>query len=120
MIRVSPLFVAGEILLGLSLTIICWGFDRNFRQQRSFTATISDRNFRGDLALTAGHSKEAAVDKEHLKSAADKVKGAIKEAVGKAMGDKKLQTEGKMDRAKGEARQALGDAKDAVKHANDE
>jgi uncharacterized protein YjbJ (UPF0337 family) len=47
--------------------------------------------------LTAGHLKEATVDKEHLKGAADKAKGAIKEAVGKAMGDKKLQTEGKMD-----------------------
>ena len=34
---------------------------------------------------------------------------------GKAMGDKKLQAEGKMDKAKGEARQALGDAKDAAK-----
>ncbi len=31
------------------------------------------------------------------------------------MGDKKLQAEGKMDKAKGEARQALGDAKDAAK-----
>jgi uncharacterized protein YjbJ (UPF0337 family) len=43
--------------------------------------------------------------------------GAVKDAAGKMMDDKKLQAEGKMDKAKGEAREALGpDAKDAVKH----
>jgi uncharacterized protein YjbJ (UPF0337 family) len=51
------------------------------------------------------------MDKEHLKGAADKAKGTIREAAGKAMGDKRLQ-----DKAKGEARQALGDAKDALRH----
>ena len=35
------------------------------------------------------------------------------------MDDKKLQAEGKMDKAKGNAREALGDVKDAVRHAND-
>ena len=40
----------------------------------------------------------------------------MKDAAGKMMDDKKLQAEGKMDKAKGEARQALGDAKDAAKH----
>ena len=38
----------------------------------------------------------------------------------KMMDDKKLQAEGKMDKAKGEARQALGDAKDAAKHVRNE
>jgi uncharacterized protein YjbJ (UPF0337 family) len=56
------------------------------------------------------------MDKEHLKGAADKVKGTIREAAGKAMGDKRLQAERKVDKAKGEARQALGDAKDALRH----
>ena len=60
------------------------------------------------------------MDKEHVKGAADKAKGAVKDAVGKAMGDKKLQAEGKMDKAKGEAREALGDAKDAAKHVRNE
>jgi uncharacterized protein YjbJ (UPF0337 family) len=48
--------------------------------------------------------------------AADKAKGAMKDAAGKMIGDKGLQAQGEMDRAKGEARQALGDAKDAAKH----
>jgi uncharacterized protein YjbJ (UPF0337 family) len=60
-------------------------------------------------------SKETIMDKEHVKGAADKAKGAVKDAAGKLTGDKELEAEGKMDKAKGSARQALGDAKDAVK-----
>jgi uncharacterized protein YjbJ (UPF0337 family) len=60
-------------------------------------------------------SKEAIMDKD-VKDAADKAKGAMKDAAGKMIGDKGLQAQGEMDRAKGEARQALGDAKDAAKH----
>jgi uncharacterized protein YjbJ (UPF0337 family) len=59
------------------------------------------------------------MDKEHVKGAADKAKGAIKDAAGKLTGDKELQAEGKMDKAKGAARSAVGDAKDAVKRATD-
>jgi uncharacterized protein YjbJ (UPF0337 family) len=54
------------------------------------------------------------MDREHIKGAADKAKGAIKDAAGKMTGDKKLQAEGKIDKAKGAAHQAVGDAKDAV------
>jgi uncharacterized protein YjbJ (UPF0337 family) len=64
-------------------------------------------------------SKEAVMDKEHIKGAADKAKGAIKDAAGKLMDDKELQAEGKMDKAKGAAREALGDVKDAVRHSTD-
>jgi uncharacterized protein YjbJ (UPF0337 family) len=59
------------------------------------------------------------MDKEHVKGAADKAKGAIKDAAGKLTGDKELQAEGKMDKAKGAAHSAVGDAKDAVKKAAD-
>jgi uncharacterized protein YjbJ (UPF0337 family) len=55
------------------------------------------------------------VDKEHVKGAADKAKGAIKEAAGKMTGDKQMQAEGKFDKAKGSAHQAAGDIKDAMK-----
>jgi uncharacterized protein YjbJ (UPF0337 family) len=60
------------------------------------------------------------MDKEHVKGAADKAKGAIKDAAGKITGDKELQAEGKLDKAKGAAHSAIGDAKDAVKHAQDD
>jgi uncharacterized protein YjbJ (UPF0337 family) len=55
------------------------------------------------------------MDKEHVKGAADKASGAIKEGVGKAVGDKSLEAKGKIDKAKGEARETLGDVKDAMK-----
>jgi uncharacterized protein YjbJ (UPF0337 family) len=58
------------------------------------------------------------MDREHVKGAADKAKGAIKDAAGKMMGDKEMQAEGKLDKAKGSAHNALGDAKDAMKKAN--
>jgi len=54
------------------------------------------------------------MDKEHVKGAADKAKGAIKDTAGKVTGDKELQAEGKMDKAKGSAHKAAGDVKDAV------
>jgi uncharacterized protein YjbJ (UPF0337 family) len=36
------------------------------------------------------------MDREHIKGAADKAKGTIKDAAGKVTGDKELQTEGKL------------------------
>jgi uncharacterized protein YjbJ (UPF0337 family) len=62
-------------------------------------------------------AKENAMDKEHLKGAADKAKGAIKDAAGKVIGNKKLQAEGKFDKAKGSAHSAVGDVKDAARKA---
>jgi uncharacterized protein YjbJ (UPF0337 family) len=58
------------------------------------------------------------MDREHVKGAADKVKGAIKDAAGKIVGDKKLQSEGKFDKAKGSMHDAAGDIKDAFKNAS--
>jgi uncharacterized protein YjbJ (UPF0337 family) len=56
------------------------------------------------------------MDKEHVKGAADKAKGAVKDAVGGLTGDDKLQAEGKLDKAKGAVRTAVGDVKDAVRN----
>jgi len=55
------------------------------------------------------------MDREHIKGAADKAKGAIKETAGKITGDKELQSEGKFDKAKGEAHNIAGNVKDAVR-----
>ena len=59
------------------------------------------------------------MDREHIKGTADKAKGAIKDTAGKLTGDKKLQSEGKVDKAKGSAHNVAVDVKDAVKDAND-
>jgi uncharacterized protein YjbJ (UPF0337 family) len=58
------------------------------------------------------------MDREHVKGAADKAKGAIKDAAGKVTGDKELQAEGKFDKAKGSAHTAAGDVKDALRDAS--
>ena len=55
------------------------------------------------------------MDREHVKGAANKAKGAIKDTAGKVSGDKQLQTEGKLDKAKGSAHEVAGDVKDAVR-----
>jgi uncharacterized protein YjbJ (UPF0337 family) len=43
------------------------------------------------------------------------VSGATKEAAGKLTGDKKLEAEGKIDKAKGAGRDFVGDVKDDIK-----
>jgi len=43
------------------------------------------------------------MDREHVKGTAERAKGAIKDTAGKVTDDKKLQTEGKFDKAKGSA-----------------
>ncbi len=55
------------------------------------------------------------MDREHVRGAANKAKGAIKDTAGKVSGDKQLQTEGKLDKAKGSAHEVAGDVKDAVR-----
>jgi uncharacterized protein YjbJ (UPF0337 family) len=60
------------------------------------------------------------MDREHVKGAADKVKGAMKDTAGKVMGDKKLQAEGKFDKAKGAAHKVAGDVKDAARRAKED
>jgi len=56
------------------------------------------------------------MDREHIKGAADKAKGAIKDTAGKLTGDKELQSEGKLDKAKGDVRNAVGNVKDAARN----
>ena len=59
------------------------------------------------------------MDKEHLKGAAQKATGAIKDAAGKVTGNEKLQAEGKADKAAGAARESVGDVKDAGRKVGD-
>jgi uncharacterized protein YjbJ (UPF0337 family) len=55
----------------------------------------------------------------HVKGTAEKAKGAIKDTAGKGTGDKKLQSEGKLDKAEGSAHNIAGDVKDAVRKAGE-
>jgi uncharacterized protein YjbJ (UPF0337 family) len=57
------------------------------------------------------------MDKDRVAGSAKQVKGAVKEAVGKATGDAKLQGDGKADKAEGKVQNALGGLKDTVRDA---
>ncbi len=55
------------------------------------------------------------MNKEHVKGAAEKGEGKVKEVVGQVTGNKKLENEGKVDQVKGAVHAAAGNVKDAVK-----
>jgi uncharacterized protein YjbJ (UPF0337 family) len=57
------------------------------------------------------------MDKDRIKGAAHQAKGAVKETAGKALGDSKLQGEGKAEKTAGKVQNAIGGAKDAVRDA---
>ncbi|MCG5243337.1 CsbD family protein [Azospirillum doebereinerae] len=57
------------------------------------------------------------MDKDRIEGAARNVKGTIKEAAGKVMGDTKMEAEGKADKAAGKVQNTVGGAKDAARDA---
>ena len=59
------------------------------------------------------------MNKDQVKGRATEVKGDVKEAAGKMVGNQKLQGEGLVDQAKGKVQAGLGDAKEKVKNAID-
>jgi uncharacterized protein YjbJ (UPF0337 family) len=54
---------------------------------------------------------------DEVQGKVDQVKGGIKEKVGRALDDRKLEDEGKADRAGGELREGYGEAKRKVGEA---
>jgi uncharacterized protein YjbJ (UPF0337 family) len=60
---------------------------------------------------------ENEMDKDRIEGAGNQVKGSIKQAAGKVLGDTKLQAEGTADKLKGKVQNAVGGAKDAVRDA---
>jgi uncharacterized protein YjbJ (UPF0337 family) len=59
--------------------------------------------------------KAAMVDKDRIKGSAEQAKGKVKEVVGKATGDRKLESEGKAGQFKGKVRNAVGGLKDTLR-----
>jgi uncharacterized protein YjbJ (UPF0337 family) len=55
------------------------------------------------------------MDKDRIAGAAKEIKGSVKEAIGKAVGDAKLQSDGKAEKVKGKVQNAVGGLKDALK-----
>jgi uncharacterized protein YjbJ (UPF0337 family) len=57
------------------------------------------------------------MNEDQVKGSLEKAKGAVKQAVGKAVGNQKLQVEGAAEKAAGSVQKTYGDAKEAVKDA---
>ena len=55
------------------------------------------------------------MDKDRIVGAAKEIKGSVKETIGKAVGDAKLQSEGKADKVEGKVQNAIGGLKDSLK-----
>lgn len=59
------------------------------------------------------------MDREHVKGAEDKAKGAVKQGAGKLTGDKEMEREGQADKAKGDVHRAAANVQDAARNAAD-
>ena len=57
------------------------------------------------------------MDKDRIAGSVKEVTGAAKEAVGKVIGDAKLQSDGKTENAVGKIQSAVGGVNDAVRDA---
>ncbi len=57
------------------------------------------------------------MDKNRIEGSIKEVKGAAKEAIGKVVGDAKLQSDGKTEKAVGKIQNAVGGLNDAVSDA---
>ena len=55
------------------------------------------------------------MDKDRIVGSAKEIKGAVKQVVGKAIGDVKLESDGKADKIEGKVQSASGGLKDTLK-----
>lgn len=59
--------------------------------------------------------EEQIMDKDRIAGSAKVVKGKVKQALGKAVGDAKLEADGTADKIEGKVQNAIGGLKDAIK-----
>jgi len=55
------------------------------------------------------------MDKDRVKGSLKQITGGIKEAAGKLLGDKKTETDGKIEKAGGAVQNAIGGMKDGIR-----
>ncbi|TMA32483.1 MAG: CsbD family protein [Deltaproteobacteria bacterium] len=60
------------------------------------------------------------MDKKNLEGELDRAKGRLKETVGVATGDRKLEGEGKLEQIKGKIKDAAGDLRQGIKDKLDD
>ena len=55
------------------------------------------------------------MDKDRIAGTAKEIKGSVKETIGKAVGDAKLQSDGQADKVEGKVQNVIGSLKDTLK-----
>ena len=55
------------------------------------------------------------MDTDRVVGSAKELKGAVKQALGKALGDAKLESDGRADKIEGKVQNAIGGLKDTLK-----
>ena len=55
------------------------------------------------------------MDKDRIVGSGKQIKGTVKEVVGRAVGDSKLESEGKADKIEGKVQNTVGRLKDTLK-----
>ncbi|KLK93272.1 CsbD-like protein [Microvirga vignae] len=55
------------------------------------------------------------MDHDRSEGSMKNIKGRMKEGLGKALGDSKMETEGKMDKAEGRIQNTIGGMKDSMR-----
>jgi len=77
-----------------------------------------DRRFTPQLELLPFRervSEDTAMDKDRVVGSAKQIKGTVKQVVGKAVGDAKLEAEGNADKIEGQVQNAIGGVRDTLK-----
>jgi uncharacterized protein YjbJ (UPF0337 family) len=59
------------------------------------------------------------MDDDRIEGSMKNIKGRMKEGLGKALGDSKMEAEGKMDKAEGKIQNTVGGMKDAIRKGRD-
>jgi uncharacterized protein YjbJ (UPF0337 family) len=71
--------------------------------------------FPGERTLFTRSNGEFRMDKDRIKGSAEQVKGKMKEAAGRVIGDSKLENEGKANQVKGKIQNTMGGIKDSLR-----
>ena len=58
--------------------------------------------------------EEKIMDKDRIVGVGKQIKGAVKDVVGKAVGDSKLESEGRADKIEGKVQNTIGGLKDTL------
>ena len=61
------------------------------------------------------HKREKNMDHDRSEGSMKNIKGRVKEGLGKALGDSKMETEGKMDKTEGKIQNTVGGIKDSLR-----